>query len=482
MPRPRNRYLLFAAGFAGAVGFLWFKMTLYNKLEYETDLFSVLQLSRDFLWGKPLLYENAYGDNTAYHNSYLMPFYAPFTVALGGKGLFTAGFACMLWACFLVSQLFKDRSLWTGLTFLLLFFSPVAFFLWDDYRFGWHPELVYYPLSTVFMASLILRNRTSAWLSGLCILLSREEGVLLLWALYMAYTVASDSRSFAQTVKKLWPVTLAAAAVFLAGLGLLAVRAEGESRVVLSAGRFLGNYSPGVLSTYLAETALYWPLLCGAVWLAVQARMRNLRFAGWSLLGLLPLLGVALYAGTYYFPDGRYGATWGPRLASTYGYLVALLLPAWVYGKPVAVPRRWDIAFFAAALLIGYQQYHALKRLPYYYSYSVLDRVHLALFRSSPRQPDADTLARLSTLAKRLPPHYPIRLDEHLFPLFEQADCIWPQTGMHPWQAPKMYISNQPLAVDGEPIPPGFEKLRQIGEYEIWAVPGPTELEYVWGD
>ncbi len=98
MPQPRNPYLLFCLRIFGGpwAFFVVQDGPCDDKLEYETDLFSVLQLSRDFLWGKPLLYENAYGDNTAYHNSYLMPLYAPFTVAFGGKGLFVAGFAAML--------------------------------------------------------------------------------------------------------------------------------------------------------------------------------------------------------------------------------------------------------------------------------------------------------------------------------------------------------------------------------------------------
>lgn len=482
MPHPRNRYLLFAAGFAGAVVFLWFKMALYDKLEYQTDLFSILQLSRDFLWGKPLLYENAYGDNTAYHNSFLMPLYAPFTVAFGGKGLFVAGFGGMLWACFLIGGLFKNKPLYTGLGFLVLFFSPVAFYLWDDYRFGWHPETIYYPLCTVFLASLALKNKSSLWLSGLCILLSREDGILLLWALYLAYSAAAGPKPFWETVKKMLPATLATLTLFLLGMAWLSLRAGGESRVALAADRFLQHYSAGALGHYFRENGGHWLLLCLPVWVLAQVRMRRWAFAGWSALGLALLLATHAYAGIYYFPDGRYGITWAPRLAGTYGYLVGLVFLALLYGKPFSTKPVGEWAFLAIALVLGYQQYDALKRLPAYYQYSVLDRVHLALFRPSPLQPDAATQTQLETLAKRLPAHYPLRLEEPLFALFEQADCIWPQTGQHPWRAPKMVITKQGLYVDREPLPTGFEKLRQIGEYEIWALPGPTEMEYVWGD
>lgn len=480
MPQPRNRYLLFAAGFTGAVVFLWFKMALYDKLEYQTDLFSVLQLSRDFLWGKPLLYENAYGDNTAYHNSYLMPFYAPFTVAFGGKGLFVAGFAAMVWACFLVGRLLGQKPAAAGLAFTAVFFSPVTFYLWDDYRFGWHPETVYYPLAIVFLASLALRERVGLWLSGLFIFLSREDGILLLWSLYLAHTAAVQPKAFAPVIKKMALPTLAALLLFFAGLALLALRAEGDSRIALAAARFWGNYGHAPLGPYLCNGGTYWLLLCLPLWLLAQWRMRSPAFAGWSLLGLLLLVCAHIYAGLYYFPDVRYGITWAPRLASVYGYLTGLLLLALVYGKPTAAKPMREWALPALVLLLAYLQYQTLKGLPSYSRYSVVDRVHLALFRRSPWQPDAQTQARLEGLAKRLPPHYPLRADEHLFALFEQADCIWPQTGQHPWQTPRLVISRYVGHEGMEPLPAGFEKLRRLGPYQVWGRPD-TEMEYVWG-
>ncbi len=98
-------------------------------------------------------------------------------------------------------------------------FSPLAFYLWDDYRFGWHSETIYYPLAIVFWGRWYAKTNGALAL-GPVYFLSREDGILLLWALYLAYTVASSPAPFLKTLKKLAPATLAALTPFLLGLGL----------------------------------------------------------------------------------------------------------------------------------------------------------------------------------------------------------------------------------------------------------------------
>ena len=126
--------------------------------------------------------------------------------------------------------------------------------------------------------------------------------------------------------------------------------------------------------------------------------------------------------------------------------------------------------------MMCYLQYDGLKRLPYYYRYSVLDRIHLALFRHSPVEKDPDTLDRLRRLAERIPHGYPVRMDRHLFALFDRADYIWPERGRHPWRAPRLVISAGDTE-NPEPLPGGFVQVARIGRYEIWADPENKEIK-----
>ncbi|HEV8266857.1 MAG TPA: hypothetical protein VGR00_01435, partial [Thermoanaerobaculia bacterium] len=83
-----RRYGPLALGLGALALFFALKNALYANLEYLGDIFSALQMSRGFAWGRPLLYENAMGRHAAAHNYYLLPFFFPLTSWLHGRGLF----------------------------------------------------------------------------------------------------------------------------------------------------------------------------------------------------------------------------------------------------------------------------------------------------------------------------------------------------------------------------------------------------------
>lgn len=476
MHSQRKLYLLFLTGFLGAVAFLWLKITLYDKLEYESDLFGILQLSRDFWWGKPFMYENGYGNDLAFHNYFLTPFLAPATLVFGGKGLFVAGFACMVWALALAAKLLARVPLWKGAVFLVFLFSPTGFFVWDNYHFGWHPENLFFPLSVAFVAALALRDRTSVWVSAIFMVLSREDGILLVWSLYVLYTAATTRTYPTVMLKKLVTPSVATALVFLAGMAMLHYFSGGESRMGITAERFMQNYTPSHLRYYVEKSLWNWLLICGVVWLPALAAMHRLSFIFWGLVGLLPLLAAAFYSGGYYFPDLKYGINWAPRMAGIYGYVLCTLMLALVYGR-----QKYNVSAYGAlaiplTLAVCYLQYAHLKSLPYYYRYSVLDRVHLALFRGPATEKDPHTLAELQALSERLPHNFAVRMDGHLFALFDHTDLIWPARGHKPYHAPELVITSG-RTPNEEPIPQGFIPMRRIGPYEIWGNPENRKLK-----
>src|SRR5260370_24293061 len=86
------------------------KSMLFLRLEYTTDLFSNLQLTRSFFEGRPLLWENGYGNHKAFHNLYVAPLFYPFTRFLGAYGLFVAQALLYGWAVYRILVRARDAA------------------------------------------------------------------------------------------------------------------------------------------------------------------------------------------------------------------------------------------------------------------------------------------------------------------------------------------------------------------------------------
>lgn len=467
MSEKQKFYGFFSIGLLCAAIFLWVKMRLYDQLEYELDLFTILQLSRDYLFGKPFLYENAYGYNAAIHNYYLVPLCAPFTVLFGGKGLFVAGFVFMVWAWWLVSKLLSQVSVGKGVLFVLLFFSPTAFFLWDNFHFGWHTENFFYPLCVVLMASLLLKQKLSIWLSAIFLIINREDGVIHALAIFMMFRAIENKDGFWLSLKKLLPYIFAAIILFFAGLLLLQSISNGDSRINDTIERFLNNYDAHEVSFYLSDTSLNWVLLCGIIWLCALAIARKWLFFIWSLLAIVPIILSNIYSGLYYFPDPKYGINWAPRLAGIYGFLVAMFLLAVVSNKEKYNKLSYNIIFPLIGLFVCYIQTIGLERLHYYQQYTVLKRVNLAWSGTCPKESNKEVFGELEQLSNKIPNNYPVRMDLYLFAMFDHVDFIWPNINKHPYNEPKLLILSSQIT-EPATIPGDFIQYKQIGRYSIW--------------
>jgi hypothetical protein len=471
MDSKRKSYLLLLLGFLGALFFLIVKIALYDKLEYELDIFSILQLSRDYWLGKPFLYENFYGDNKAIHNYYLVPIFSPLTLILGGKGLFIAGFLLMLWALYLVSRLLKELPWGKGLLFLMLFFSPTAFFLWDNFRFGWHPESFYYPLAIVFMAALILNRKFSAWVAAICIILNREDGILIALSIYIIYEAAKNKDTAWILMKRMVPVIIVGGIIFLTGLLVLSLFSSGESRIGIAMQRFVDNYNTTNFILYMWKSARNWFLLCGTVWVLALFFIRKHAFFFWSFICLIPIMLVNFYAAAYYFPDLRYGINWAPRLAGTYGILMSMLLVSMFYGNHNLNIRHQLVLPLVGVIIFAFQII-GLRTVPYE---NIGYRVNLALFLP-PQKEDVKVINDLKAIAARIPTSYPIQLDWRLFSLFDHTNFIWSDEKSKPFCAPKLLIISETNPYS-RPVPEGFEKISQVGKYGVWADPNDQEAK-----
>ncbi len=163
------------------------KALLFRDLEYTgSDLYGILDQSRSWLFTGRLLQDNAYGDQTAIHNYYLLPALSPLTVGLGAYGLVVVLAALGLWAVVRVST---TRALDTPgrLAVLAGLLSPLAFFAFDDPLWGFHPELLYPPLAVLLALGLLEGRRIEVLVVAAVTMLVKEDGALVCGGVLAAY-------------------------------------------------------------------------------------------------------------------------------------------------------------------------------------------------------------------------------------------------------------------------------------------------------
>src|SRR5262249_1421502 len=121
------------------------KAILFEGLEYTSDMFAFLQMLKSVFEGRPLLFENSFGNTKALHNYYVLPLFYPFTRLWGAYGLFIGYALLLLLAALSVSKLasaapqWKRELYWSIMAALIL--GPISFWVWDDPIYGWHGEL-----------------------------------------------------------------------------------------------------------------------------------------------------------------------------------------------------------------------------------------------------------------------------------------------------------------------------------------------------
>ena len=330
------------------------KALLFHDLEYyHTDFFSFLEMSRSLYQSGELLRDNAYGHHAAIHNFYLLLAFAPLTVPLGAYGLIL-GLVLLHVIAVLRIALAADASTcpaaWRSWAAYL---SPIAYAVFDNPVFGFHPELCYPPLALLLALDLREGRSRRAVLVAALMVLVKEDGAVLcacvlvaffaprLWALRAAPHRTSAVRSPPAAARSLLAATLA----FAAGMALLWVMGRvltlpqetAEVRVLDS----LRNVGHAVAGHGVLRESLRWGLVgyCGVGVLCLLPLGRRL-FRGLALLLVSspPLVAVLLVAaGTYRF---RY-MLWPHRLAALQALAVACLALASPPPLP-PVAARWS--------------------------------------------------------------------------------------------------------------------------------------------
>ncbi len=430
------------------------KISLFHGLSYTSDLFHLVQSAYSYLLGRPLLFNNDFGSGGAAHNYFLLPLLGPFAYGGGAHAFFiiTAALFALAGYCGLktISQDSEGSFAWgRQAIFLGLLCGPVAFWIWDDPIYGWHPEIFYIPLSCLF--ALDLRHHLKrAWLWGILMALNKEDGAAMACSVQLlVLACASDGRmlpvsqrlgNIAKTIC-LWLV------VFGAGIFILQVWSDsGNARLTASLQQlFIGDKNGQLYTLLLSQlegVGMLW--LAGAIYLFREHPSRWLTL----ILCSLPLLMVNLVSCLAYVDDLQsmqaHGLLWPARCALLWALLVCSV-PVYTGIRQDKAPSRgkllWLVGASICSLVLQYQFLLSWR------GYSAFDRYRAAL--GTPRSAlPINSLARderrfLHCLAKKLDRRVPLAVHPMLFMYFHQHDFVGVGRHSNAWLPYQVVICEQ---------------------------------------
>jgi hypothetical protein len=314
------------------------KALLFHNLEYYgSDLYSFLEMSRGWHYGGGLLRDNVWGDHTAIHNFYLLLAFSPLTIAFGAYGLFL-GLVLLDLVAVLRAATAPSLAWWGRLAVLAGFLSPVAFFIFDHRRWGFHPELTYPPLALLLALEIAGGRWKRALLVGTLVVLVKEDGAVVCASLLLAYFAGrlvdlrngpADERRkvLVLALQSLAAVTVVFAVgmaiLFAAGRTVAAPQATAGPRILDSL-RILGQTLTG------EDSFARWRLGRGLVGYALVAGLLLLPLGRRFFRGLfLILVSAAPLVVVLVVSAGGYGSgtmLWPPRLATFLALVVGCLV------------------------------------------------------------------------------------------------------------------------------------------------------------
>lgn len=359
------------------------KYQLFDGLHYASDIYGQMQSARSWWYGYPLLYNADFLENSHTHNYGVLLLLGPLVALAGFWGVIIPHLLLSLWAAWDLHGALrrgKCSAITSATLSLSVLFGPTAFWLYDDPLYGWHSELLFFPLlillgvSASRIKSFDHRDRTQSrgfgklptrywWLASLVILL-REEGAVLAGtvhavALYSHIrTLGGSNREF---LIRVCFVGIPYALLFLAGMALLAGQpGMGQGRLSSAIGNLLESTQGAgafILRANLRD-ALMLMIPFGAALFMGGVRMGSI---GLAVFATLPLWAINLVASAAYLSDAQnfmvHGLTWPPRMAPLLGLFVAAIIA----GRQAAganesgglMARPWVTAVIAAVLCWG---------------------------------------------------------------------------------------------------------------------------------
>jgi hypothetical protein len=424
------------------------KALLFHNLEYyHTDFFGFLEMSRSLFQSGELLRDNVYGHHAAIHNYYLMLAFAPLTLSFGAYGLIL-GLVLLHVAAVLRVAFAATLDLPGRVAVLGGYLGPIAYSVFDNPVFGFHPELCYPPLCVLLALDLREGRSRRAIVVAALTMLVKEDGAVLCACVLVAYFARRLFELRSASPEERRPVVaaatrslLAVVLAFGAGMALLWVMGrilpqpqETSTVRVLESLRRLG--SAIAAHNLLRENVLLglagYAVVCVLTLLPLGRRL----FQGLTLLLVAspPLLAVLVVgAGPYRF---RY-MLWPHRLAA----LLGLAAACFVLTCAASSGRRTMARVLALVALSWAAQLLVLSRSEGYSVRARLDAPALltgATTRASDIPPE--DLRFLRCLGERLPRGLPVEAIGDLHPVFHRQSIVFAPRAAYARSAPRLRV------------------------------------------
>lgn len=444
--------LLLAAGFGVFLFFFVLKCLHLQRCDYSSDLFCHFQLSHDWLIGKPLFYENCFGFHYKIHNYFIDPLLSPFTWLFGVYGLFVALFCLIAGSFFMVFKLLDQHSALfeTKLLVFILYTCPLSFFVFHNEHYGFHVETLLIPLTLLFCVTYLQKNK---WylLWGALIVLVKEDASIVLWSclsIMLFKSLDMKSVTLKEFCRNILGLSLVCLLVFMAGLLWLKwMNNWGNIRSVDVFGKL-----QGVSFTDLKNSFAY--LIGQRMQLTVFLLLIVYLYAGWkytmaAVLISVPLLITNLFAGTYYSSDGEAGIKnmfsllWVPRLSMYWAYWFGVIVVAFTYKRAfLATPSRFLLlsgGLCCGILLVSFQvDFFRRCELTHFDTLKSIKESFEPAFQN-----DKDfELVVAASIAKQLPPHYPVAPMDRVFGAFHRQDIVWLHNICFAYYPPRIILAS----------------------------------------
>ncbi len=423
----------------------------FQRSDYSSDIFSHFQISRDWLLGKPLFYENSFGFHSRIHNYFIDILMAPFTWLFNAYGLFIVLFALVIAALYSVLKMLENMgaSLQSKILFLVFYTGPLSYFLFHDEHYGFHAEILLIPLSLLFSAAFFRANHWY-FLWALLIVLVKEDGVVVLWScLAMALLTMKNAKRISTWIflRKLLISSLVCGMVFACGILWLKYQNHwGETRMGWVLQSLIEQRPQDIISSFLYLLKLRVQLTAFVLFII-------LIYSGWkfsvgAIIFSIPILLLNFMAGTLYFDSGEFmiknyfSLLWCPRLSMYWAYWLSVLMLA-LSCKPQVIiyPKflRTMACIIFGFIVFKFQIYFFIHT--YVTRFDIIENMMEAFqpnieFELNPEFKDAAAIAR------KLPAHYPVAPMYRVFGAFYRQDIVWLNAIQNAYYPPRMIIAS----------------------------------------
>jgi hypothetical protein len=400
--------------------FLFYKIAKYNLFYYMHDMFSVMNTSCGWMFGHPLWWDNRYGFTPAIHFSFTAPLLLPFIIFFGGKGLFVFHALIYFMAFYFTIRDITDKNLLNiTLAALVVFLvSPLGFWLFDDFSYGWHIELMLLPLAVFFALALISRKRWLIILSALLLVFTKEDGIVMACCVHVLF-VLSENWDHKINWKKLLLITASWLAVFFIALFMI---------------KYFGDFRETRLEQSLREfsedtrffTAAYfrkitWQFLILFLPLAAFCFciLKRIHFLKLMLL-TLPLIITGVIAGLWYSGDVKLSVSWVPRFVEIMGVMLAGIIILLKKPGALKVIHYKTLAVVIVTVLL--LQHIGLMEAR---NYNFFAEIKKAATHTLPENIHPDDERVIKCIAEKTPHDFNVAVPKEYFSAFDKNDLTW---------------------------------------------------------